>query len=129
MFSMTEISLALGCLALLGVCAVIMTTTVVLTSLDLRRVLRQVHGLVPRADEALRESTRAMTHLRRLLARTERVSKQVEAVAVQACETMADAIRQFSILKAQAEKSLGKWIGTNGHGAGAESRPHHRSGR
>ena len=126
---MSDISVALCCVALLGVCAVIMTATVVLTSLDLRRVLRQMNRLVPRADEALRESTRAMTHLRRLLARTEHVSKRVEAVAVQACDTIADAIRQFAILKAQAEKSLGKWIGTNGHGAGAESRPHHRSGR
>ena len=126
---MTDISLALGLLVVLSVCAVTMTVTVVWAVVDLRRTLRQVNIMLPNADRTLRETARGLAHLRRVLARTDHLSKQVESVAVQACDAMADAIRRFSALKAQAQESLGKWLGTNGHGTVAEPRSHHRRGR
>ena len=114
---------------MLSLCAVTMTVAVVWAVMDLHHTLRQVNVMLPNADRTLREAARALAHVRRVLTRTDHLSKQVESVAIQACDVMADAMRRFSTLKAQAQKSLGKWLGTNGHGTGAEPRPHHRRGR
>src|SRR3989338_81002 len=122
--SMIDVAALFGLLAVLTVCAVITTATVAWAVLDLHRTLRRVDVLLPQADTALREAARALAHVRRALARTGHVSKQAESVAVQACDAMADAVRRFTQLKEHAQKSLGKWMGTNGHGAGAEPRAH-----
>lgn len=126
---MTDAPVALVLLAILSGCAVIMTFTVVRAAADVRRTLQGINALLPGASRATQEAARALAHVRKVLARTEHLSARVETLGLQACEAMGDAVRQFAAMKAQAEKSLGKWLGTNGHGTGAEPRSHHRRGR
>ncbi len=112
---------------ILSLCAVAVTWSVVMTSFELRCTLRRINELLPDAEAVVKEAKRSLTHVRRVIARTDHVSKQVEAVALKACETISEVVERVVALKLQAEHSVGRWLGTNGRGTGNGSRSHRRS--
>ena len=122
MGTMTELPLII-----LALCALAVTWAVVMTSFEWRCTLRRVNTLLPDAELVIKEAKRSLTHVRRVIARADHVSKQVEAVALETCETVSGVVEQVAALKLQAEHSLGRWFGTNGNGARAESRSQRHS--
>lgn len=119
---MIELPLIILCL-----CALIVTWSVMVTAFDLRLTLKRVNALLPDAEEVVKEARRSVIHVRRVIARTDHVSKQVEAVAVKACETVSEVVERVAALKLQAENSVGRWLGANGHRTRNGSRSHRSS--
>ena len=113
-------------LIILSLCALAVTWSVVMTTFEWRCTLRRVNTLLPDAELVVKEAKRSLTHVRRVIARTDHVSKQVEAVALKTCETVSSVVEQVAALKLQAEHSVGRWFGTNGNGTRAESRSRRR---
>lgn len=109
-------------LIILSICVLIITWSVVATSFELRCALRRINELLPDAEVAVKEAKHSLAHARRVLARTDHVSRQVEAVALKACETVSVVVEQVAALREQAEHSVGRWFGTNGHGTRLVSR-------
>ena len=114
-------------LVILSLCAIAVTWSVVMTTFEWRCTLRRINGLLPDAQTMVKEAKQSLAHLRRVTARTDHMSKQVEAVAFKTCETVSGVIEQIAALKLQAEHSVGRWFGTNGHGTGVGARSHRRS--
>ncbi len=112
---------------ILLLCAIAVTWSIVITTFELRCSLRRINELLPDAEMVVKEAKRSLTHIRRFIARTDHVSKEVEAVALRACETVSEVVERVVALKSQAEHSVGRWFGTNGHGTGNGSRSHRRS--
>ena len=114
-------------LVILSLCAIALTWSVVMTTFEWRCTLRRVNELLPDAQLMVKEAKRSLAHLRRVIERTEHVSKQVEAVALKTCDTVSGVVEQVAALKLQAEHSVGRWFGTNGHGTGVDARSRRRS--
>lgn len=114
-------------LVILSFCAVIVTWSVMMTTFEWRCTLRRVNALLPDAEKVIKEAKLSLTHVRRVIARTDHVAGQVEAVALKACKTVSSAVEQITALKLQAEHSVGRWFGANGNGTGVGSRSDRRS--
>ena len=121
--SMADPIVWLTLLVIVTACVLAMTITVVLTAWEFRRTLRRANAILPGADRAIREAHRSLEHIRRLLIRTNDVSRHVEAVIHQACDAASDTLRRFLRVKEQAQAF---WAARLGNGAGAEPRQHHR---
>lgn len=114
-------------LVIIALCALAVAWSVVMTTFEWRCTLRRVNVMLPDAERAIKEAKLSLTHVRRVIARTDHVSKQVEGVALKACETISSVVEQMAALKLQAEHSVGRWFGTNGHGTGVGTRSQRRS--
>ena len=119
--AMTNLSCLVLLLGVISLCLIVMTITVVRLTCDVRRTLRRVNLMLP-------EARRSLQHMRRLLARTNRATQQVEAVIHAACDTASGALAQVGLWKDRAQAAVSRYIGNGGHAAGAVPRRHHRRG-
>ena len=108
-------------LAVIALCAVILTATLLVTASDMRRVLRRVTLILPEAEEALRQTNRSLTHLRKLLTHANSASQRVEAVVHQACDAASDALERVNAVKDRVMDFLSGHAG-NGAGVGPRRR-------
>lgn len=109
-------------LVILSLCMIVMTWSVMATAFELRCLLRRLNTLLPDAEQVMKDVKQSLIHLRRVMTRTDHVSKQVEGIAVKACETVSGVVEQMVALKERAEHSVGRWFGANGHGTRLVSR-------
>ncbi len=120
-FPMAESPLLVLLLALIGVCTVIMTVTVLTTVSDLRRMIRQINAILPRCDQAVQEAQHCLGQARLLLRRANKTAQQVEQVFQRTCHAAAKALDQWVLFQGKARSFLtGRW----GNGARVVSRRH-----
>ena len=113
---MSESPLILALLATSTLCLVAMTIAVLLTSRELRRTLRRVNTLLPRADRALQE-------VHRLLTTVNHAAQHVETMMQRVRSAMSTTLEHVQGWTSQVERL---WVNRFGNGAGAASRHQHR---
>ena len=113
---MSELSLGMVLLGTIAACTVIMTAYLVTLARRLNRIL-------PEAEKALRESHSALRQVRRLLARGDHATRQIESVVTRGCEVAAEALERFSQVRAAATHFL---TSRTRNGTRAGPRPNHR---
>ena len=105
---MTDLSFIMLLLGFMILCLMVMTVTLVMTARDVRRTLQ-------RANETL-------TDIRQVLARTQRITRQVDAVVQKGCAVALQVIDPVLALTERAQTFLEARFGS-GVGTGARSGP------
>ena len=105
---MSEMTLVILFLAVLSVCAITLTFTMLMTTAELRRALRQMNH--------------SLGQLQRLLGRAGRTAERVDSVVQQACKAASGALERFARVKEHVEEFF---HGHGGNGAGAGPRRRH----
>lgn len=109
-------------LAIMAVCLIAITVTIIWTAQELRQMLRRVNALLPGTDQALREVHDSLRQTHELLTMTTKTVRRIESVVHQACDFVSDLLDQFRHLREQAKEL---WPFRSGNGAaGAEPRSH-----
>jgi hypothetical protein len=116
-------ALPLVLLGVVGVCLIAMTTTMILTTRELRGTLRRFNTTLLRADKSLLETHRAFRQTRRVMATAHRATREVETVIRAGCDAALDAMHQLGVWKRRAKTLFNAHVG---NGAGADPRRHRR---
>ena len=103
-------------------CLVVMTGILLWMARDLHRTLHQMNQALPVCTRALRDSRDLLRQFRRIVARTERASRHVDAVIQQACAIASETLEQFTWLKNRARTLLSGQVG-NGARSGPRRQP------
>lgn len=114
--AMSDLSLVMALLAVIAACAVVLTTAVVCTARDLRRIIRRADRLLPGSRRVLQLAGRTVEHAQRIVGRVDGVVARVQHACEQAYETAGGALGWFG-------------NGNGHHRAGAVPRRHTRRGR
>ena len=104
---MPQPSLIPAFLGVLCVCAVIVTATMLLIAVDLRRTLRQAN--------------RTLARLQRILVHATHASRRIDAVVEQACAAASGALHRLSGVRERVVNMLQRHAG-NGSGLGPRRR-------
>ena len=94
-----------GLFILLGVISlslVVMTIAVVLTTRDLRRVLRRVWVILPTCDQTLQEAHLVFGEARKILGHAKGSVLQIETLVRKACLVATEAVQQVASWKSRA---------------------------
>ena len=113
---MSESPLILALLTTSTLCLVAITIAVLMTSQDLRRTLRRVNALLPRADRALQD-------VHHLLTTVNSAAEHVETMMQRVRNAMSTTLEHVQGWTSQVERL---WVNRFGNGAGAGSRHQHR---
>lgn len=119
----------MGLLCLMAACLVAITVAFIFMSYDIRQMVRRLNALMPQASRVVKRADAVMRILGRMAQRLDGATQGVETVVAKLCGSVAETVEQFEAFKGRAQRSFGKWMGnngSNGHGTGADSRPHHR---
>ena len=127
--SMVDLSPTMLLLFVIAVCAVIMTSTLVGTARDLRRMIRRADRLLPGGRRVLQVAGRTLLQAQRIVERADGVAQRVQRVCEQVCDAAGGAVEQEEGLTERAQRSFGRWFGNGHHRTGAVPRRHNRRGR
>ncbi|MBI4596809.1 MAG: hypothetical protein HY737_00215 [Candidatus Omnitrophica bacterium] len=111
-------------LAVIALCAMILTATILLTATDMRRALRRVTSILPEAEEALKKTNRSLSHVQRILGRANVATQRVDHVVAQACDAASEALQRVTQLKTHVSGFFQEHAGN-----GARGEPRHRRGK
>jgi hypothetical protein len=119
---MAEISIVVVLLAVLCAAAVTMTAIMLVTALDLRRVLRRLdHTTLPHCDATAQEARKMLAQARHILTRTNHAAGRVQSVVDRACDAASGAMDGWG----EVSSHMQSWIrghGSNGAGSGRSRR-------
>ena len=99
----------------ISICAVVATVALVVTTSDLRRMVRQINRLLPDWERTLKEARQAFSQTHELLARSNRVVREGEALLGRVSEVVSNVFHPFLLLEQKARKIL------SGHGWNGKS--------
>ncbi len=115
-------------LCLMTACLVAVTIAFLFMSYDIRRMVRRIETLIPHASRAVKQANVVMRILGRMAQRLDAAAGSAEAVIAKLCGSVNETLEQFQAIKMKAQRSFGKWMGSNGsngHGTRADSRSRH----
>lgn len=105
---MADSTLVVLLLASISLCGVILTVTIVRTTGELRRTLSRFNELHPTLSATLQ-------HTRRLVASTEAVTRQVEALVMKGSGAASEMLDEFLEVKHRVESFMHTHLNGNGH--------------
>lgn len=102
--------------AVIAVCLVAMTVTMMITARQLHATLRRLSAILPEAGQAMREANR-------LFRLTHRAARHLETLIDDVCAVASKTVGRLTLLRRSAQRF---WATRARNGAGADPRLHHR---
>lgn len=118
---MSEMVLFLIFLGIITACVMMLTFLAVLLFAGACIFFYRFNRVYPDLKASAAESRRAVLLLRKVLNRTNNVSKKAESLAVQACDGIAETIEQLNGIQGIAQMLLAAWP-KNGHSSRSKPR-------
>ncbi len=123
---MAETRLVILLLALITVCLIVLTVSLLTLIAEFRGIAKRIHQVLPEAERMMRDARDSLHKTKKLVTRVDETARAVDGIVRQACVSAADALDRIASIKAKAESFFTGHSG-NGNGTRAEPRRRHTS--